>query len=225
MGKDMFVTSGLCRIREQIAASSRKSVTASADEESGMACELQSGNARNAPETVSAPVKQYDFEALSPEMKRALILREEEFERFRKEAALRLHELELTCSRNREEANRILEKCSSSEEKLHRLQEALEGLEALDRTQESYRKVLAENCRKLDHIRLNMLDVKEWLRSGIAGENTPGKGGNLFAELDSVTFSQLFRIALSLSLPLILTLLAGVILLGVMMLLTFRVGL
>lgn len=228
MGKDMFVTSGLCRIREQIAASSRKKVASEAEgadlpEEKN---ELQTNVPPRDP--VELPVeKGYDFERLPPETRRALIQREEEYERFRKEALLRLHELELSAGSFREEANRVLEKCSSAEEKLNSLKETLQGLAALDRSRESYRKELAENSRTLDRIRMEMLDVREFLQREPRSGNGSGKknSSNLFAELDSVTFPQIFRVALALSLPLGIVLLFCTFLVGGMMLLTFRVGL
>lgn len=222
MGKDMFVTSGLCKIREQIAASSRKQ---------GPEGTEKTSLADPSPGGISAPVeksvesKKYDFENFSPETKRALILREEECERLRKEALFRLHELELLSGKNKEYARSVLEKCDSAEKMIARLQETAENLPEPDRTQESYRKLLAENSRTVDRVRMEILDVKSLLPADPEQRNASGKGGNLFAELDSVTFSQILRVALAFSLPLIITLALCALLVGVMMLLTFRVGL
>ena len=224
MGKDMFVTSGLCRIREQIAASARKNVP-SAEDPSESPREKGENENTLPPSPEEVP---YSFEALPAETRRALILREEEFDRFRKEAFLRLHELELSAGSFREEAVRILEKCSSAEDKITGLKKALENLAELDRSRESYRKLLAANCRDLDRIRMEMLDVKELLElEPLSGKGAGGRKGsaNLFAELDSVTFSQILRVASAFSLPLAVVLIFCALLAGVMMLLTFRVGL
>lgn len=224
MGKDMFVTSGLCKIREQISASTRKQSAEEAEKAEKTASAAGQSETSAHPAEKSAVGKAYDFEAFSAETKRALILREEECERLRKEALLRLHELELLSARNREYARSLLEKCAASEEMITRLRETAESLPEMDRAQESYRKVLAENSRAVDRVRMEILDVRSLLPADAEQKNA-GNGGNLFAELDSVTFSQILRVAWALSMPLIITLAICALLVGVMMLLTFRVGL
>lgn len=223
MGKDMFVTSGLCRIREQIAASSKKSASSSED---GSPIQEEEGNAVSSPGIpASAPQKEFDFETLSPEAQRALIQREEEFERFRREVMLRIHEMDLASGSNKEKALETIRLSDKIKTDLEALRRTMEALPEISREESSYRRILADNCRTLDRVRMEMLDIKLLLEEERENKVSSGIKANLFAELDSVTFAQIFRVACAFFLPLIGALLLGLLLLGILIILTFRVSL
>ena len=83
--------------------------------------------------------------------------------------------------------------------------------------------VLGRNIREIDQIRLDLIDLQAQIPEAPA--KAEEKSGNIFADLDSVSFGQIFRIGAGLLLPLILTILFCSILLCAAIILTFRVGL
>ena len=80
---------------------------------------------------------------------------------------------------------------------------------------------LANNFKELDRIRIELIDIQSLLPEQKTEEAASGKN-SLFAELDSVSFGQLFRIGSALLLPLLLTLFFCCLLLAAAIILTFR---
>ena len=205
---DMYVTPGLLGIREQIAEASRKN--------SGK----PAGQEERGPETFAPRVSV--FESLPEETRKALRARCLEFEHSKKDLLFRLHELsartarmETDARRNAELSQRLKEGSAAALKKLERQQEP-------DEFSEDFQLRLSDNFRELDRIRLELIDLQAELpeenRSG-----APARQAGLFAELDSVSFGQLFRIGTGLFLPVILTALLCAVLIAIALVLVFRV--
>lgn len=217
MKKDIFITPGLCRIREQIADAARKT-----NEKNTVQ------NGETAVPNDSAPQQPVSaLAALPPETRQAWLSRRDEFLRYRKEMRIRLHELAAECTRRNEAAEKDSSEIREAGQQLAALLEQLEHQPEPDEFSPDFQVRLSDVCRELDHMRLELIP----LQNRLSAENrTAGSSGNaspvnLFAELDSVSFGQLFRIGAALSLPLILTLFFCALLLCIVIALTFRVGL
>ena len=84
---------------------------------------------------------------------------------------------------------------------------------------------LAEVCRSLELIRLEMISLKGRLEHPDSCIAAPSKSEvNLFSEMASISFSQLFRIGLGIGLPLLIVLLLSSMMIGGLIVLTFRLG-
>lgn len=217
MKKDLFITPGLCRIREQIADAARKSNEKKPGEDGDSA--VQQNSAPQVPVSALA--------ALPPETRQAWLARRDEFLRFRKEMRIRLHELSAECSRRNEVAEKKQNEVKDAGQQLAVLLEKLEQQTEPDEFSPDFQTRLSEVCRELDHMRLELVPLQNMLAADRPAENPSGCAGSasLFAELDSVSFGQLFRIGAALSLPLLLTLFFCALLLCAVIALTFRVGL
>lgn len=217
MKKDIFITPGLCRIREQIADAARK------------ANEKNSGqNSETAVSNDSAPQQPVSSLANLPqETRQAWLARRDEFLRFRKEMRIRLHELAAECSRRNEAAEKNETEIKDAGQQLAALLERLEQQTEPDEFSPDFQVRLSDVCRELDHMRLELIPLQNLLSADSRSAGSPGNASpaSLFAELDSVSFGQLFRIGAALALPLILTLLFCALLLCAAIALTFRVGL
>lgn len=207
MKKEVYVTEGLHRIKGQIADAAKKSPDAE-DSES--------------PAGTEAPPP---HELLSPETREALRQRHEEFMRFRRDVFLRVHEMLADCSVSTESARKVVEGYAETGAQLKELLSRLEALGEPDTDSENYQILLSEACRSLEKIRLDIVPLRAQLKKapGPSAESAPRS--NLFAELDSVSFGQIFRVGLYLSLPLLLMVLLFGILLSAVIVLTFRIGL
>ena len=205
MKKDMFLTAGLCLIKDKIAQSAEESAekTAKADE-----------TLPDRPVSV--------FEGLPPETAKALRSRWQEYEHFRQDLNIRLHEL----------AARIANQCAETEknsadllkmkEETVKLLERLEKQPELDEYAPDFQLHLSDNYRQLEHLRIELTGIQLPTAEKTAVVQS---SKNLFAELDSVTFGQLFRLGAAFMLPLILAILFCGLLLMVTIFLTFRVNL
>lgn len=215
MEKERYVTDGLLRIKDQIAEAARKS----SDESAGAGTDAQS----------AAPPPVSPWDRLKPETQQALLARRDEYQRFRQDLFFKLHELAAACAQEHEAAKQHAGEASRLKNLLDARIGDLEGLdppEALDVHDEEFQMRLGRNCRALDRIRLDAvpLGIAVQKQTGCAGTRKENRG-NLFAELDSVSFGQMFRIGAGLFLPLILALIIALALLGAAIVLTFRLGL
>lgn len=207
MKKEMFVTAGLCRIKDQIAQAA------------GNPAEQSAKKSETLPEP-DHPVSVFD--GLPAETAKALRSRWQEYEHFRQDLTIRLHEL----------AARIANLCAETEKNAADLQKMKEGtarlLESLDQQPEldeysaDFQLRLSDNFRRLEHLRIELTGIQL-----PAAEKTAAvqSNQNVFAELDSVTFGQLFRLGTAFLLPLILAILFCGLLLILAIILTFRVNL
>ena len=206
MKKEIFVTAGLCRIKEQIALSAADS-------------ENQSGETDEA--LPDPPVSVFD--RLPDTTAKALRSRWQEYEHFRQDLTFRLHELSSRIARQSEETEKNAENLQNMKMEVSLLLERMEKQPEPDEFSADFQLRLSENFRQLEHLRLKLIDIQSPLTEKQPAENRSGL--NLFAELDSVTFGQLFRLGAALMLPLILMILFSSLLLIVAILLTFRVNL
>jgi len=205
MKKDMFVTAGLCLIKDKIAQSAENPAEQSAKPDEALP---------------DRPVSV--FETLPAETAKALRSRWQEYEHFRQDLNIRLHEL----------AARIANLCAETERNSADLQEMkgeaarllgrLEQQTELDEFDTDFQLRLSDNFRQLERLRIELTDIQLPTAEKTA-VNQPAK--NLFADLDSVTFGQMFRLGAAFMLPLILTILFSGLLLILTIFLTFRVNL
>ena len=207
MKKDMYVTPGLVGIREQIAEASRK------------AAGKPAGHEPAGSETFAPPVSV--FASLPEETRKALGARCLEYEHSKKDLLFRLHEfsaqtarMETDARKNSEILQRLKESSAAWIEKLEQQQEP-------DEFSADFQLRLSDNFRELDRIRLELIQLKSEMPEENRSADT-AQPHNLFAELDSVSFGQLFRIGSGLLMPLILTALLGAILICITIVLTFR---
>ena len=208
MKKEVFVTAGLCRIKDQIAEAARNSAEKTADTPSGE-------------DRPAAPVSV--FETLPEETRKALRARWQEYEHFRQDLSFRLHEFSAGISRMETETRRNAEALQNAKSALDTLLHRLEQQQELDEFAPNFQMHLAENFRELDRMRLDLIQIQALKPAENPAENR--KGTNLFAELDSVSFGQLFRIGTALFLPLTLAIVFSTLLLILAIALTFRIGL
>ncbi len=207
MKKEVFVTEGLLRIKEQIAEAAKKS---SETEGAG-------------PLAGTEPVPPHEL--LSPETREALRKRHEEFMRFRRDVLFRIHELMSACSAAAEAARKQTEASSHLEARLKELLIRLEELGEPDTNAADYQIRLSEACRSLEKLRLEILPLRASLEKNPASVAESASRSNFFAELDSVSFGQIFRVGFYLSLPLLIGILLFGILLSAVIVVTFRIGL
>ena len=207
MKKEMFVTAGLCLIKDQIAKSA----------------EDPAGQSAKTGEDLPDPAHPVSvFESLPAETSKALRSRWQEYEHFRQDLNFRLHELAARIANQCAET----EKNSSAQQKMKaetaRLLERLEQQPELDEYASDFQLRLSDNFRQLEHLRIELAGIQVPAAEKTAVNQS---AGSVFAELDSVTFSQLFRIGAALMLPLILAILFSGLLLILTIFLTFRVNL
>ena len=206
MKKEIFVTAGLCRIKEQIAQSAETPAEQSAE-----------------PEAVLPDHPVSVFEGLPQETARALRSRWQEYEHFRQDLNFRLHELSSQLSCQCETMTADAEKLRKMKEETAQLLERLEKQPEPDEFSADFQLRLSDNFRQLERLRIELIEIRPPSSSDKPAENR--SGNNLFAELDSVSFGQLFRIGAALMLPLILAILFSGLLLILTIFLTFRVNL
>ncbi len=205
MKKDMFVTAGLCLIKDKIAQSAEEAAEkpAKADE-----------SLPDRPVSV--------FEGLQPETAKALRSRWQEYEHFRQDLNIRLHELAARIANQYAETEKNSADLQKMKEETAKLLERLEKQPELDEYAPDFQLRLSDNYRQLEHLRIDLTDIHLPTAEKTAADQS---AKNLFAELDSVTFGQLFRLGAAFMLPLILAILFGGLLLMVTIFLTFRVSL
>lgn len=207
MKKEVYVTEGLLRIKEQIAEAAKKS---------------------SETEIVPSPAETQvvpPHELLSPETREALRKRHDEFTRFRRDVLFKVHELLSVSSDAVETARKQSEDSALLESQLKELLARLEELDEPDTASADYQMRLSEACRSLERLRLDLIPLQTPLENKPEVSAGSVSRQNLFAELDSVSFWQILRVGLYLSLPLLLILLIFGILLSAVIIMTFRVGL
>ena len=198
MSKGGYITAGLCKIKDQLA-----------DPVPGT---------EGKP---AAPVSVLD--KLSETSRQAWLERRQEYERVRQDLRFRLQEFSSRITRQESENRKTGQDFQSVQDQLAPLVERVENQTEPDEFSEDFQMVLSGNIRELDEIRLKLIDLQSLVPT--PASQPAEKSGNLFSDLDSVSFGQLFRIGAGLLMPLILTLLICAILLGLAIILTFRVGL
>ena len=208
MKKDMYVTPGLVGIREQIAEASRK------------AAGKLPGSGTSGPETFAPPVSV--FESLPEETRKALRARCLEYEHSRKDLLFRLHEFSVRTARMETDARKNTEILQRLKEGSSAWIEKLEQQQEPDEFSADFQLRLSDNIRELDRIRLELIQLQSEMPEEARSADTTKQSG-LFAELDSVSFCQLFRIGSGLFLPVILTALLCAVLIGLAIVLAFRV--
>ena len=162
------------------------------------------------------------FETLPAETAKALRSRWQEYEHFRQDLNIRLHELAVRIANLSAEAERNSAGLQKMREETARLLDRLEQQVELDEFDSDFQLRLSDNFRQLERLRIELTDIQLPTAEKTA-VNQPAK--NLFAELDSVTFGQMFRLGAAFMLPLILAILFSGLLLILTIFLTFRVNL
>ena len=203
MGKDMFITADLRRIKDQIAEAAKDSAEKNTD-----------GKAP-ADQPVSV------FAGLPDETVKALRERLRDYEYSRRDLQFRLHEFAASVSRWEEELSRNTASLTTVRSSLDSLSVRLDQQQEPDEFSADFQMQLANNSRELDRIRIELIDIQSRLPEQKAEESVSQKN-NLFAELDSVSFGQLFRIGSGLLMPLMLTIFFCCLLLAAAIILTFR---
>ena len=183
MKKDIYITADLCRIKDRIAEATKDTAENNSEV----------NNDTDKPVSV--------FAGLSEETAKALRERVRDYEYCRRDLLFRLHEFAASVSRNEEELSRNTASMSAVRTNLDALSARLEHQQEPDEFSADFQLQLANNFKELEHIRLELIDIQSRLPEKKADE-TPGPKNNLFAELDSVSFVQLFRIGSALLLPL-----------------------
>ena len=203
MGKDMFITADLCRIKDQIAEAARETTEKNSDDTA----------AANQPVSV--------FAGLSEETAKALRERLRDYEYCRRDLQFRLHEFAASVARRKEDLSRNTASLTDVRTNLNSLSARLDQQQDPDEFSADFQLHLANNFKELDRIRIELIDIQSRLPEQKTEEAADSKN-SLFAELDSVSFGQLFRIGSALLMPLMLTILFCCLLLAAAIILTFR---
>lgn len=198
MSKGGYITAGLYKIKDQLD-------------------DPAPGTAKKPEEPVSV------LDKLPEASRKALIERRQEYERVRQDLRFRLQEFSSRLLRQESENRKAGEEFQSVRTRLNPLVDRVEKQTEPDEFSEDFQMVLGGNIRELDQIRLELIDLQVEVPAPTA--QPEAQSGNLFADLDSVSFGQLFRIGAGIALPLILTILFCALLLSAAIILTFRVGL
>ncbi len=214
MSKEAFVTDNLHRISGQIAEAARKGAGVP-EEETAAAGTAGTASAK------SAKVR----EKMSPETERALRLRHEEFVRLKSDLLTRLTESEAEIAASSARYRKAADEFYAAEVKFAEALKRVDVLVEPDADSPDYQIRLAEACRSLELIRLEMISLKGRLEHPDSSAAAPSKlEVNLFTEMASISFSQLFRIGFGIGLPLLAALLLSSIIIGGIIVLTFRLG-
>lgn len=216
MSKEVFVTDNLHRISGQIAEAARKPSGAPGDGENIL---------ETHPEEPQQPLPPKTREKMSSETEHALRLRHEEFLRFKSDLTARLTEAEAEVAAASARYRKSADEFYAAEMQFAEALKKIEKLREPDVNAHDYQIRLAEACRSLELIRLEMISRQGRLESPDHRPSPAAKTEvNLFAEMASVSFSQLFRIGLGVGLPLLIALFISSILIGGVIILTFRLG-
>ena len=214
MSKEVFVTNNLHRISDHIAEAARKG--AGMSDEEGVPAAGSAGSAADSPKA---------REKMSPETERALRLRHEEFIRFKSDLLTRLTESEAEIAASSARYRKAADEFYAAEVKFAEALKKVDALAEPDADSSDYQVRLAEVCRSLELIRLEMISLKGRLEHPDSCIAAPTKAEvNLFSEMASISFSQLFRIGLGIGLPLLIVLLLSSMMIGGLIVLTFRLG-
>lgn len=198
MSKGGYITAGLYKIKDQLD-------------------DPVPGTAKNPAGPVSV------LDGLPEATRKAWLERRQEYERVRQDLRFRLQEFSSRLLRLESENRKNGEEFQTVRSRLTPLTERVENQTEPDEFSEDFQMVLGRNIREIDQIRLDLIDLQAQIPEAPA--KAEEKSGNMFADLDSVSFGQIFRIGAGLLLPLILTILFCSILLCAAIVLTFRVGL
>ncbi|MBO4630755.1 MAG: hypothetical protein J5858_02415 [Lentisphaeria bacterium] len=209
MKKEIFVTAGLCRIKDQIAEAARNSAEQSVE----------------TPKETAEPGHPVSvFASLPEETRKALQARRQEYEQNRRDLLFRFHEFAAKVSRLEAETSQNSDAVLRVKSNLDTLLLQLNQQQEPDEFSADFQIRLSDNFRELDHLRLELIQ----LQSGIPEPNIPGprsQEGNLFSELDSVSFSQIFRVGTALFMPLIIGIILCTMIIALAIVFTFRIGL
>ena len=203
MGKDMFITADLCRIKDQIAEAARDTAEKNTD-----------GKA-----PAGQPVSV--FAGLPDETVKALRERLRDYEYSRRDLQFRLHEFAASVSRREEDLSRNTASMTAIRTSLDALSARMDQQQDPDEFSADFQLQLANNFKELDRIRIELIDIQSRLPEQKT-EAAASSKNSLFAELDSVSFGQLFRIGAALLMPLMLTIFFCCLLLAAAIILTFR---
>jgi len=199
----MFITADLCRIKDQIAEAARDTAEKNID----------------GTEAADQPVSV--FAGLSEETAKALRERLRDYEYCRRDLQFRLHEFAASVARREEDLSRNTASMTTVRSTVDSLSARLDRQQDPDEFSADFQLQLANNFKDLDRIRIELIDIQSKLPEQKA-EKADGVKNSLFAELDSVSFGQLFRVGSALLMPLMLTIFFCCILLAAAIILTFR---
>ncbi|MBO4647497.1 MAG: hypothetical protein J5806_05025 [Lentisphaeria bacterium] len=205
--REGFVTAGLCKIKDQIAEAAKNPAA-------GKTAEI-------ADEASAKPVS--FLESLPEETRKAILARQQEIEQFRRDLLFRLHETAAKTAQTESDSRKRADSLLALKNQLDALMDQLERQQEPDEFSPDFQIQLSDNFRKLEKMRLELIEIQAAMPESSAPEAR--EKTNLLADLDSVTFGQLFRLGWAFFLPLILTVLLGLLLLAVVIIFTFRFGL
>lgn len=203
MGKDMFITGDLRRIKDQIAEAARDTAEKKTDDK----------------ETAGRPVSV--FAGLSEETAKALRERFRDYEYCRRDLQFRLHEFAASVTRREEDLSRNTASMTTVRTSLDALSARLDRQQVPNEFSADFQWQLAGNFKELERIRIELIDIQSRLPEQKT-EVAAGSRNSLFSELDSVSFGQLFRIGSALLMPLLLAIFVCCLLLAAAIILTFR---
>jgi len=209
MAKGTYVTGRLHRISGQIAeASAAKRGGPGAQPDENVEALQQGAPSPEAVQPKAAPVR-------SPEFEEALLKRNEEYSRLKRDVASRLSAHLAAIPPEAEAISKRYEELSSA---LERLQELMSGLEALSEPNPDdpdYSARLAEACRSVENARLEMIRITARVEkasavsAGLKGGSGVQARDSIIPELNSLSFGQLLKFGLFLTLPIAVAIIAG----------------
>lgn len=195
--------------------------------------EKNQGRANNSPEpgegekNVSAVREKR--ERLSAATEEALQRRHEEFLRFRKDLLFRMEKLACNVKNAAENGEKLLQESQKLEEEVNKCRREWEECSEPDPDDSRYQITLAEKCRALDLMRLTLIQLESRLENFASPLSGSGRGAeketNLFAQMNSLTRKQLLRLGFWIFFPAMLVLVLSALVVGLLVLATFRVGL
>ena len=138
---------------------------------------------------------------------------------------------ELACELKNAEENgeKLLADSRKMAAELQICRSKLEECTEPDSSDSRYQVILAEKCRSLDLLRLTIRQIstrmeKELSRTSGSG-NIPEKETNLFAQMNSLSRKQLLRLGFWIFFPAMTVLFFSALIVGLLVLATFRLGL
>ena len=173
--REGFVTAGLCKIKDQIAEAAKNPAA---------------GKTAETGDEASAKVS--FLESLPEETRKAILARRQEMEQFRRDLLFRLHETAAKTAQNEADSRKRADSLLALKEQLDALMDRLERQQEPDEFSQDFQIQLSDNFRALEKMRLELIEIQAAMPESSAPEAS--EKTNLLADLDSVTFGQLFRL-------------------------------
>ena len=228
-----YITGKLHHIGGQLAdASARRGSNSQAQEEAEPQVSSASVEEKPVPqeEQAPAPAKQPKAKPRSLEVTKALLDRHGEFNRLHRDVKAKLGEHIASIPEEIAQLQRRADALCEAEAKVKELFENLERLEEPSQDDEDYPHKLADAFKTVENSRLELimtnskLDKTPGLGQSLGKHSGHAKSDSIIPELNSLSFKQLFKFGLFLTLPIAIAILAGGLLIAIAIIAALRLG-